>query len=536
MREPYNSLRERYRFPREGETLPPSQLRKLSRFLCLAVSSAIGLGVVALVVFCVSRRFGHPYELYWMEGCVVDHARRIAAGLPLYAEPSADFIPLLYTPLSYHVTALLLDLGSFAAARLVSILSVAGAILTCTYLAARALPARWMSVWVTPLVMATYFAVDGQYDVARADNLLVLLVALSVLALTLRNARIAVAAFVPLATAAVFTKQSVLIFFVVLLASAVVVRRRVALPAALLWAAAVAAIFAWANWVTDGWFRIFTWDLPGHIGFSEATLWRSVREDFFGNLLLPTLGLLAGLVTLIMPSRSRDESAVQRDRDFRLLLAAAGGAAIYSAASRWSIGGARNVLILYAVLGSAFLPVSLAGIVERIGSKRRWLARRVTLLILAVAMLLPLESPASYIPTDAGRAAWARFHTMLAQYGRADQVWVVAHGAGAGGDESAPTRPHLSTMMNYLGAGSGRWGGPTGHQLPADLMRRIEGREFAAIVVLDWDRLTQALIAPYYRPDPLQEPFELPEYTGWHPGPERVWIPREPRASRQRAG
>jgi hypothetical protein len=67
-------------------------------------------------------------------------------------------------------------------------------------------------------------------------------------------------------------------------------------------------------------------------------------------------------------------------------------------------------------------------------------------------------------------------------------------------------------------------------------MRRIERREFAAIVVLDWDRLTQALIAPYYRPDPLREPFVLPEYTGWQPGPERVWIPREPPAERMRAG
>jgi hypothetical protein len=90
-------------------------------------------------------------------------------------------------------------------------------------------------------------------------------------------------------------------------------------------------------------------------------------------------------------------------------------------------------------------------------------------------------------------------------------------------------------MMNFLGAGSGRWGGPTGHQLPADLVQRIERREFAAIVVLDWDRLTQALIAAHYRPDPRREPFELPEYTGWRPGPERVWIPLGPPARLPRA-
>jgi hypothetical protein len=148
--------------------------------------------------------------------------------------------------------------------------------------------------------------------------------------------------------------------------------------------------------------------------------------------------------------------------------------------------------------------------------------------VLAVAMIIPLESPASYIPTEAGRAAWARFHAVLSEYGGADEVWVVAHGAGAGAGESAPTRPHLSTMMNYLGAGSGGWGGPTGRRLPADLVQRIARREFAAIVVLDWDRLTQALISAYYRPDPRREPFDLPEYTGWRPGPERVWIPRGP--------
>lgn len=66
---------------------------------------AITWGVVLLVV--VALRIGYPLDLEWMEGGTLHHALRLQRGEPLYAPPSADFIPFLYTPLYPGVLALL---------------------------------------------------------------------------------------------------------------------------------------------------------------------------------------------------------------------------------------------------------------------------------------------------------------------------------------------------------------------------------------------------------------------------------------------
>ena len=44
-------------------------------------------------------RLSYPLDLEWMEGGILTHALRLGRGLPLYAEPSVDFVSFLYTPL-----------------------------------------------------------------------------------------------------------------------------------------------------------------------------------------------------------------------------------------------------------------------------------------------------------------------------------------------------------------------------------------------------------------------------------------------------
>ena len=44
------------------------------------------------------NRVTAPFELEWMEGGMVAHALRLREGLPIYAEPSLDFVPFFYTP------------------------------------------------------------------------------------------------------------------------------------------------------------------------------------------------------------------------------------------------------------------------------------------------------------------------------------------------------------------------------------------------------------------------------------------------------
>ena len=77
------------------------RLRYASWLCCLGVLGVASLCVVGLVAFCVAVRLAYPFELSQMEGCFVDHARRAAAGKPIYGPPSAEFVALLYTPASH---------------------------------------------------------------------------------------------------------------------------------------------------------------------------------------------------------------------------------------------------------------------------------------------------------------------------------------------------------------------------------------------------------------------------------------------------
>ena len=86
------------------------------------VLALAGLWVVVLAI-CFGWRIGFALELEWMEGGSLHQALRLQQGLAIYPEPSAEFVPFLYTPL---YTALLAMLGwalplDFALARVVSV-------------------------------------------------------------------------------------------------------------------------------------------------------------------------------------------------------------------------------------------------------------------------------------------------------------------------------------------------------------------------------------------------------------------------------
>jgi hypothetical protein len=72
--------------------MPTERVLRLLLWAVLAAYALLLLGVVA-------ARFGHPYELEWMEGGMLAHALRVLEGKPVYAKPSVDFVAYMYPPL-----------------------------------------------------------------------------------------------------------------------------------------------------------------------------------------------------------------------------------------------------------------------------------------------------------------------------------------------------------------------------------------------------------------------------------------------------
>ena len=63
------------------------------------------VGNLLLVAFLWTRQVDFPLNLDLMEGTVLQHVQRAAAGVPIYAAPSAAFVALAYNPLYYEVAA-----------------------------------------------------------------------------------------------------------------------------------------------------------------------------------------------------------------------------------------------------------------------------------------------------------------------------------------------------------------------------------------------------------------------------------------------
>lgn len=243
-----------------------------------------GLAFLALFVGIAVLRAGHPFELEWMEGGMLTHAARLLDGQPIYAQPSADFVPFFYTP---GYPALLAGLSqitgglTFGLARWVSIIATLLAMGIIFRIGQREGSARWGLLAVG--IYAALFRVNGAfYDLARPDGLFTALLMGGVyVTYYWRSARGALFAGALFAVG-FFTKQTVSVFVP---ACGLYLLWRNWRHAALFGAACLGlcvAGIAWRNHATDGWFWTFIFE--GHQG--HLFYWKNILLEYWRDLLV----------------------------------------------------------------------------------------------------------------------------------------------------------------------------------------------------------------------------------------------------------
>ena len=80
----------------------PGQRRAVPMIFYTLLTS-YALGHILFVGYAWLNRVTFPLNLETMELLKLQHVKRLLAGLPLYVEPSATFIPLVYNPLYYYL-------------------------------------------------------------------------------------------------------------------------------------------------------------------------------------------------------------------------------------------------------------------------------------------------------------------------------------------------------------------------------------------------------------------------------------------------
>lgn len=135
-------------------------------------------GYLGVFLWVAALRLVYPFEVEWMEGGMLTHAARLLDGQPIYAAPSADFVPFFYTPLYPTLLAGLSHLTgglSFTLGRGVSLFFTLYTFALLFYIGRREAGPR-AGLVAAGLYAAMFRFTGAFYDVARPDAMFVALV------------------------------------------------------------------------------------------------------------------------------------------------------------------------------------------------------------------------------------------------------------------------------------------------------------------------------------------------------------------------
>ncbi|MDD5306967.1 MAG: hypothetical protein PHU25_06550 [Deltaproteobacteria bacterium] len=501
--------------------------REPSTAICKAVLGLSALYIVAYVtIACLRMRY--PFELEWMEGGAVDEVRRILAGQRLYVPPSLDFVPFIYTPLYFYVSALvarIVGIGFFPL-RLVSFAASLGCFVVIFQMVRRQTASNFAAGLATGLFAACYRAAGAWFDLARVDTLglFLLLAAIHLLQL---NASLAVCLTAAvLMTAAFQTKQMALAMLLPLIAWSVSYHRRLGI----LLAGAVLALLGGSvmllSRLSDGWYELYVFALPGKQKLLPGVLTAGGAIDFLWRDIIRVLPIASALAVYFLVVRFRHETR----RSFFFWLATAVGTVGGTWASRAHYGGYDNVLMpAYAVV-AVLAAMGAHAALERARSVP---ARAMPWVQFAIYALCVMQlaglcyDPRRQVPTARDRRAGER---LVAAMRRIDgDVLMSQHGyltvlAG----KRAHARPMAIDDFNL--ARDER----TKERLVGELERAVRERRFGAIIEdsIGWPSWLPSDIGTYYSRHSLPlAPNVLWPVTGMRTRPRLLYLPRRTSAN-----
>ena len=186
----------------------PSRIWQISQ--TIAIGAALGQAVLFFII--AFSRISYPFTLEWMESGSFIEVKRILSGNQLYVRPSFEFVPQIYPPLYFYISALAARLlgMNFAPLRLVSIASTAGTLALLFLIVRRRSGSLLAGILAAGFYCSTYQLSGFWLDVARVDSLALFLLLLAVYLYLQGTVSASVVGGITLALS-FFTKQTMVI-------------------------------------------------------------------------------------------------------------------------------------------------------------------------------------------------------------------------------------------------------------------------------------------------------------------------------------
>ncbi len=515
----------------ENEQTQPDRILRISALIG-------GLAFIAAYLFVALSRIGYPFELEWMEGGSVEHVRRILAGRALYVAPSLSFVPFIYTPLYFHVSAVaaqivgvgLLPLRLVSFASSLGCLALIGAIV-------RGETRSWRpAILAAGLYAATFRHSGAWFDLARVDSLFLMLLLAGVYALRARRTHRSFALAGALFGLSFLTKQAALPVIAAMTIFAIWTGRGRSLSFIACGWGLIASSTLLLNRMSDGWYVYYVFDLPGQHPILPGKIVGFWIGDLAGRL--PVAGAIAiGWIFF----RS---AALRGHRMFYALLGA--GMVGTSYLGRLHAGGYENVLmpadaflaVMFGIATGGWLSTGRtashpeAPAVRTAGGPSGSPGRESLIYAAWILQLgLLLYNPAKQIPRAADAGAGRRLVRILSEV-RGD-VLIPSHGylAVMAGKES---HAHIMAIRDVMRGRKGK----ARNLLDGEILDKLGGRRFGAVVLdaasfgedsssREWQNL---LKRDYESPQNLFEEKDVFwTVTGLRTRPERLFVLSAPK-------
>jgi hypothetical protein len=433
---------------------------------------SLSLGYLLAYAFIALSRIAYPYELEWLEGGAVDHVGRILSGQKLYVSPSLDFIPYLYTPLYFYLSAAVAGLTGlgFWPLRLVSFLASVGVFFLVYAWVKRETGDRFWGLTATGFFAASFRASGSWFDLARVDSLFLFWLLLGMFVLRFGTSRRAVFWAAAIFTLSFLTKQLTLAIVIPSLLYIFLHRRAEFLSFILTLIAGIGLTTLVLNIWHQGWYVYYIFDLQARQPIVPSRFISFWIFDF-----MKPLGL-AGLAALYYLF-DRFKSA-KGDFWFYFTMAVGFIGGVWY--SRLHSGNFENVLMpmhaLLAILLGLSLHRLLAQLKPSLGHKQ---ALTYTFLALAAGQLILLGyNPFKRIPTAGDKLAGEQFIATMKEL--KGEVWVPYH-AWLPTLAGKHSQAHLMSIQDVIRDKND----PVGIALTAQIEETLREGRYSAILLDD---------------------------------------------------
>lgn len=370
-------------------------LNWIVKFLRYALLAVAVLYVIIYLVICFFR-IKYPFELMWQEGASVDHVKWILDGYKYYIRPSLEFVPSIYTPLYFYVSAVvskLIGLG-FTPLRLVSFLSSLCSFAMIYLIVKKETADVFASILALCLFVSTYALSGAWFDIGRPDSLFLFFLLAGMYVLKNSNSALSDIFAGFLISLSFYTKQTALaivlpvIFYVILIDW----KRSLFFISTLICCIGLGSIIL--DYFYNGWFSFYVYELPR----TTPIFTRHLISFWTRDILLPLfIACFIATTYLIFCFRSMNR---KNFLFYSLLAIGMIGASWYS---RLRGGGFNNVLFpAYAIISILFgLGANqLIQLIRNFSQVKQSLSQSVIYLICILQFGSIMYNPLNLVPSE----------------------------------------------------------------------------------------------------------------------------------------